>query len=118
VNCISSRKPEKAKSRKRTTPPPTDERTNSRLPSALFEDPSCGQAPSEALAGPIPQLDLALHSTTCLLRRRLVVKMAEWHYVLKGAATKRMGGQPTPGAVRRFIYILLFILILLLKRLY
>jgi len=28
------------------------------------------------------------------------------------------GAQPTPGAVRRFIYILLFILILLLKRLY
>lgn len=47
-----------------------------------------------------------------------MVTMAEWHYVLKGAATKRMGAQPTPGAVRRFIYILLFILILLLKRLY
>jgi len=43
--------------------------------------------------------------------------MAEWHYVLKGAATKRMGAQPTPRAVRCFfIYNLLFILILLLTK--
>jgi len=110
---VSYVKEKKSKKEKEFTPP-TNEQT---LPFCSFRG-SCSQPspPIPSAGWPDPA------SSSCFLcnlrRHHLVVDLAEWHYVLKGAASDETYGRATDAArsaLFYFIYILLFILILLLK---